>query len=73
MEELTGRCSFLAQVVCEGNAYLQPMYRIKNQSWKVRDRALNRMTVLYPHKLSINGNGHTQRAYRQALAWWVHY
>jgi hypothetical protein len=70
VEELTGRCSFLAQVICEGNAYLQPMYRIKNQSWKVYDRALNMVTVRHPRKLSIDGNGHTQRAYRQALAWW---
>jgi hypothetical protein len=69
-EELTGRCSFLAQVVCEGNAYLQPMYRLKNQAWKVRDRASNRVTVVRPRQLSINGDGATQQAYRQALRWW---
>lgn len=70
VEELTGRCSFLAQVVSEGNAHLQPMYRIKNQSWNVYDRIAQKTTAVRPRWLSINGNGHTQVAYRQALAWW---
>jgi hypothetical protein len=70
VEELTGRCSFLAQVICEGKAFLQPMYRLKNQVWTVRDRKSKRKTTVHPSKLLIRGNGHTQKAYRRALDWW---
>jgi hypothetical protein len=70
VEELTGRCSFLAQVVNEGNAYLQPMYRLKNQTWRVLDKATRTTRKIKPKELDIAGRGPVQTAYREALEWW---
>ena len=36
VETLTGRCAHLATVVCEGNAYLQPMYKFQNAKWSTK-------------------------------------
>ena len=64
IEELTGRCSYVAQVACEGNAYLQPMYRMQNATRVVGGvrRKLNRIRVA--------GDTETQRSYAAALDWW---
>ena len=62
VDELTGRCSFLAQVVSEGNAYPQPMYRLRHQKWAVLDKKSGTKRVREPTTISINGNGPVQAA-----------
>jgi hypothetical protein len=70
VEELTGRCSFLAQVINEGKSYLQPMYKLKNQSWRIVDKITRDVRRVRPGLLDISGNGPVQQAYREALDWW---
>jgi hypothetical protein len=64
VEETVGRCSHIAQVACEGNAYLQPLYRVQNAAW-VQGGVRRR-----PRRIRIGGDGKAQRAYREALRWW---
>ena len=64
VEGLVGRCSHIAQVACEGNAYLQPMYRLQNARW-VQGGVLRR-----PQRIQVSGDGKTQQQYREALRWW---
>ena len=69
VEKLTGRCSFTAQVVCEGNAHLHPLYRFQNARWDVKG-ADGVTRKAKPLLLSTAGHSHTQLRYREALAWW---
>jgi hypothetical protein len=66
LEELTGRCSHLAQVVCEGNPYLQPFYRMLHHTLTDYTTGVKR----HPRHLAIRGVGVTQTACVEALGWW---
>ena len=69
IEQLTGRCSNLAQVVCEGNAYLQPMYRFQNAQWTVKHNGSGAIRVK-PRRLAVIGTTPNQVNFERALRWW---
>jgi hypothetical protein len=64
VEALTGRCSHLAQVACEGNAYLQPFYRVQNAQWVIGGMRRK------PRSLRVTGTSSTLQQYAAALDWW---
>ena len=83
VETLTGRCSHLAQVVCEGNAFLQPLYRFQNARWAVASPARKRRVAggrpsvtssaivkVRPRRLQLCGKSPAQAAFSDALRWW---
>ena len=77
VEQLVGRLSHTAQVAREGNAFLQPLYRLMCASHAVRVRARDRHGVVMwkrrrvrPRLVRIAGDTSSQRAYRAALSWW---
>ena len=64
VDEITGRCSHIGAVVCEGNTHLQPMYRFLHARWVKGGR------IQKPRWLSLAGDSQTQRRYIAALQWW---
>ena len=59
-----GRLSHIAQVVCEGKAYLAPMYSAKCA--KVRARGVSYI----PRRLELGSAAPGPTAYRDCVAWW---
>ncbi|KAL3895180.1 MAG: hypothetical protein SGPRY_013583 [Prymnesium sp.] len=77
VERLVGRASFIAQVAAEGNAYLQPMFRMRYApSFRVRKLRTDhgaRQSVrvqFRPRKLKVKGDGALHKMYQEALGWW---
>jgi hypothetical protein len=70
VETLTGRLSFTAQVACEGNAHLNPLYRFKNAAWSVKQARGGATRRVKPRTLQVDGNSATQKLFRTALNWW---
>ncbi|KAL3909143.1 MAG: hypothetical protein SGPRY_009532, partial [Prymnesium sp.] len=79
VKKLTGRTSFIAQVAAEGNAYLQPLFRMRHapafhtrvikgaRGEDKRERVRVRCKL---RRLKVAGRGELQEAYQEALAWW---
>ena len=70
VEKLVGRCSHIAQVACEGNAHLQPMYRFQNATWSTKATVGKSAQRVRPRWLQMQGKSATQHAYVEALGWW---
>jgi hypothetical protein len=64
VETLVGRLSHIAQVVCEGKAYLAPMYNAK--CMRLRSRGVSYI----PRRLELGGEAPGPTAYRGCLDWW---
>ena len=64
VEAVTGRCSHIAIVVSEGNAYLQPLYRMQNA------RRVVGGVRLKPRRLAVIGKSSSQQQFARALEWW---
>ena len=62
VEALVGRLSHIAQVVCEGKAYLAPMYSAKCA--KVRARGVSYI----PRRLELGSEAPGPTAYRECVA-----
>ena len=70
IDTLVGRCSHVAMVVPEANAYLAPMWRMQHARRTVRLRRGGHLTVR-PQRLAVYGTSVAQRQFRAALLWWV--
>lgn len=78
VERLVGRLSHVSIVVSEGNAYLQPMYRLscttvkRGVTRKQHDGSLARVVQrVKPRELTVSGDSKTAKAYQLALDWWM--
>ena len=69
VEELVGRFGHVAQVVCEGNAYLAPLYRVKAARVKARTPSGEARAYL-PSKLQLAADTPLLREFRSCLEWW---
>lgn len=77
VERLVGRASFVAQVAAEGNAYLQPMFRMQYapsfriRALQVAGQSSQKVRVKFrSRRLKVKGEGELQREYQEALDWW---
>ena len=77
VEQLVGRLAHIAQVAKEGNAFLQPLYRVSCATYFVRVRSRGPDGVwrlqkrrVRPRKVCVAADTANQRAYREALRWW---
>ena len=71
VERLVGRLSHVAQVVCEGKAYLHPLYRLERASFRSRRRGPGaRRAIVKSRSFRIHGATPTARGYRLSLLWW---
>lgn len=69
IESLTGKLVNLATVIVEGRAHLEPLYRMKKVTFKVKTSAGNTIRVR-PSKLSVGGDSSGAKDYQTAIAWW---
>lgn len=71
VEKLVGRLSHIALVVAEGNAYLQPMYRLSCAAFHGKKEQQTGVRLQRrPKRLRVSGKGATAAAYQNALDWW---
>jgi len=82
VERLVGRLGHIAQVVAEGNAHMQPLFRLQNASFRVRLRGAKRdrggaesrarpgYRRVRPRHIQVDGSTAALRQYQHALSWW---
>ena len=70
VETVTGRLTHIAQVAVEGNAFLQPFYAMVNAK-QTRTLRGGRKLRVKPSRLTVSGEGPVQRAYQDAVNWWL--
>lgn len=77
VEKLVGRLGYVAQVVAEGKAFLQPLFRLeKVMFWKRVQQRTNSSEVarrkvrVKPRSIHLGGHTPAQMEYRAALRWW---
>jgi hypothetical protein len=71
VEGLVGRCLHIAMAAHEANAYLQPMYAMKEAKRTVGQRADGSKIRVQPSRLVVRGTKPAQVAYRESLDWWA--
>ena len=77
VERLVGRLTHVAIVAPEGNAHLQPLYRVRCASYRAirRSRLQNgsfayRRVRAWPRSLQVGGTSAGAVEYQRALDWW---
>lgn len=70
VDGLTGRCLHIAMAAPEANAYLQPMYAMKEVKKVIGVRKDNSKVRVRPARITVQGDRPAQQAYQAALDWW---
>ena len=69
VERIAGKLVNLATVIVEGRAHLEPLYRMRRATYRVKTSAGNVIKIT-PSRLSIGGDSQGAKNYQEAIAWW---
>ena len=70
VDGLVGRCLHIAMAAPEANAFLQPMYAMKEAMRVVGTRADGSKVRVRPSRIAVQGERPKQQAYQGSLNWW---